>query len=172
VNQADLVGLIEDGVTERGGRWADLGAGEGAFTSALAELLGPGARITAVDRDAGALRSLGRLRFPGVAITTSAADFTRGLDLSDLDGIVMANSLHFVGDKAPVLESVRLMLRPGGKLVIVEYGSDRGNPWVPHPFSYQTWEKMAAQAGFVKTRLLRTIPSRFLGSMYSAVSER
>jgi hypothetical protein len=64
------------------------------------------------------------------------------------------------------------MLRPRGKLVVVEYGSDRGNPWVPHPFSYQTWEKMAAQAGFVKTRLLRTIPSRFLGSMYSAVSER
>jgi SAM-dependent methyltransferase len=172
VNHADLVGLIEGGITERGGRWADLGSGEGAFTSALADLLGPGAYIIAVDRDAGALRSLGRLRFPGVEVATKVADFTRGLDLTELDGIVMANSLHFVRDKAPVLESVRLMLRPGGKLVIIEYGSDRGNPWVPHPFSYERWEKMAAQAGFVKTRLLRTIPSRFLGSMYSAVSER
>ena len=77
MNQADLVGLIEDGVTERGGRWADLGSGEGAFTSALAELLGPGAHITAVDRDAGALRSLVRMRFPGVEISTKVADFTR-----------------------------------------------------------------------------------------------
>ncbi len=82
----------------------------------------------------------------------------------------MANSLHFVRDKAPVLESVRRMLRPGGSLIVVEYGTDRGNPWVPQPFSYESWEKMAAQAGFVRTRLLRTIPSRHIGSMYSALS--
>jgi SAM-dependent methyltransferase len=82
----------------------------------------------------------------------------------------MANSLHFVRDKAPVLESVRNMLRPGGRLIVVEYGTDHGNPWVPHPFSYERWIRMAAQAGFEKTRLLRTIPSRHLGSMYSAVS--
>jgi ubiquinone/menaquinone biosynthesis C-methylase UbiE len=171
VNYADLVALIEDGVTERGGLWADLGSGEGAFTLALADLVGPGSHITAVDRDGGALRYLERDRFPGVEIETKVGDFTRPLALSNLDGIVMANSLHFVRDKEPVLESVREMLRPGGTLIVVEYGTDRGNPWVPHPFSYQRWETMAAQAGFVKTRLLRTIPSRHLGSMYSAASE-
>jgi SAM-dependent methyltransferase len=165
MNHADLVGLIEDGVSERGGHWADLGAGEGAFTLALADLLGPGAHITAVDRDAGALKGLA-----GTAIETKVADFTRPLGLSNLDGIVMANSLHFVRNKAPVLELVRDMLRPGGKLIVVEYGTDRGNPWVPHPFTYERWERMAAQAGFEKTRLLRTIPSRHLGSMYSAIS--
>jgi len=84
----------------------------------------------------------------------------------------MANSLHFVRDKGPTLESVREMLRPGGSLVIVEYGADRGNPWVPHPFSYATWERLAAEAGFERTRLLKTIPSRYLGSLYSAVSRR
>jgi SAM-dependent methyltransferase len=171
VNHADLVALIEDGVTVRGGRWADLGSGEGAFTLALADLLGPGSHITAVDRDAGALRHLVRDRFPGIQIDASVGDFTRPLALSDLDGIVMANSLHFVRDKAPVLASVRKMLRPEATLIVVEYGTDRGNPWVPHPFSYERWETMAAQAGFVKTRLLRTIPSRHLGSMYSAASE-
>jgi SAM-dependent methyltransferase len=171
VNHADLVALLQDAITERGGRWADLGAGEGAFTLALADLLGPGAHITAVDRDAGALRNLSTERFPGVKVETRVGDFTRPLGLSNLDGIVMANSLHFVRDKAPVLASVRGLLRPGGKLIVVEYGTDRGNPWVPHPFTYERWERMAAQAGFEKTRLLRTIPSRHLGSMYSAVSE-
>ena len=170
MNHADLVALLQDAITERGGRWADLGAGEGAFTLALADLLGPGAHITAVDRDAGALRNLASERFPGVKVDTKVGDFTRPLGLSNLDGVVMANSLHFVRDKAPVLASVRSMLRPGGKLIVVEYGSDRGNPWVPHPFTYERWERMAAQAGFEKTRLLRTIPSRHLGSMYSAVS--
>gem|GEM_PF-6586888 len=52
----------------------------------------------------------------------------------------------------------------------MEYGSDRGNPWVPHPFSYQRWEQMAATAGFDRTRLLGTVPSRYLGSMYSAIT--
>jgi SAM-dependent methyltransferase len=171
LNHADLVGLIEDGVGERGGRWAELGAGEGNFTLALADLLGPGAHITAVDRDAAALRTLVSRWAGDVAVQTKVADFTRPLGLADLDGILMANSLHFVRDKAPALESVRKMLRPGGKLIVVEYGTDRGNPWVPHPFSYGRWEAMAAQAGFTGTRLLRTIPSRHTGSMYSAISE-
>jgi ubiquinone/menaquinone biosynthesis C-methylase UbiE len=176
VNRNELVALIHDGAaSDQGGRWADLGAGEGAFTLALAEVLGAGAHITAVDRDAGAIRRLagemGRA-FPATAVEVEVADFTRPLRLSGLDGVVMANSLHFVRDKRPVLESVRGILRPGGRLVVVEYGADRGNPWVPHPFSYPTWEALAAEAGFEGTRLLRTIPSRFLGSLYSAVSHR
>jgi ubiquinone/menaquinone biosynthesis C-methylase UbiE len=168
VDHSDLVALLEDAITDRGGRWAELGAGEGNFTLALADLLGPGAHITAVDRDAGALRRLTERM--GKRVETKVADFTRPLGLSGLDGIVMANSLHFVRDKAPVLESLKRMLRPGGQLIVVEYGTDRGNPWVPHPFSYERWETMAANAGFEKTRLLRAIPSRHLGSMYSAVS--
>lgn len=165
MNHEDLVALIRDGVPGRGGRWADLGAGEGAFTLALAEIVGPDARIVAIDRDAGALRGLdGR-------IETRVADFTRPLDIHDLDGVLMANSLHFVREKESVLRSVRSMLKPAGRLILVEYGADRGNPWVPYPFSYPRWEKMAAQAGFRNTRLLKTIPSRWLGSMYSAVSE-
>ncbi|HEX9098048.1 MAG TPA: class I SAM-dependent methyltransferase [Candidatus Dormibacteraeota bacterium] len=173
MNHTDLVGLLQDGVTVRGGRWADLGAGGGAFTLALADLLGSGAHITAVDRDA---RSMGGLaaemgkRFPGTRLEVVAADFTRAIALSGLDGIVMANSLHFLRDKRPVLARVRQMLKPGGSLIVVEYGSDRGNPWVPHPFSYERWVQMAADAGFERTRLLSTVPSRYLGSMYSALS--
>jgi len=173
VQHAELVGLLRDGVSAKAGRWADLGAGEGAFTLALADLLGPGAHITAVDRDRGPLRNLaeemGR-RFPETGLDVVVADFTRPLGLIGLDGVVMANSLHFVRDKRPVLAAVRSMLRPGGSLIVVEYGADRGNPWVPHPFSYPRWEQMAADAGLERTRLLGTVPSRYLGSMYSAVT--
>ncbi len=173
VNHSELVGLLRDGIDAKGGRWADLGAGEGAFTLALADLLGPGARITAVDRDAGSMRGLAAemgKRFPATELEVVAADFARPISLILLDGIVMANSLHFVRDKGPMLIRVREMLRPGGCLIVVEYGADRGNPWVPHPFSYPTWERLAAGAGFERTRLLGTVPSRYLGSMYSAVT--
>jgi SAM-dependent methyltransferase len=97
-----------------------------------------------------------------------AADFRAPLPLSGLDGVLMANALHFVRVKPPVLELVRGYLRPGGRLVVVEYGADRGNPWVPHPFSFPTWVRLAAEAGFGEAVQAGSIPSRFLGSMYCA----
>ena len=177
LNHSDHVGLIRGGVPPGGGRWADLGAGEGAFTLALADLLGPGGQVTAIDRDAGALRELSAALhelFPRTDLHTLTADFTRDLRLTDLDGVVMANALHFVPDRdqPAVLDGVRAVLKPGGRLVLVEYGADRGNPWVPHPFSYLRWEQMAGAAGFAGTRMLGSVPSRFLGSIYAAVSER
>lgn len=171
MDRSDLIALLRDGVTAKGGRWADLGAGDGAFTFALAELLGPGGQITAVDRDSGSLKRLAS-GADGASIKIAVADFTRPLQLSGLDGVVMANSLHFVRDKAPVLASVRDMLRPGGTLIVVEYETDKGNPWVPHPFSFATWQGMAAAAGFEQTHLLHRYPSRYFGSMYSAASVR
>jgi ubiquinone/menaquinone biosynthesis C-methylase UbiE len=170
MDHADHVRLLRGGV-ERGGTWADLGAGTGAFTLALAELVGPEGQVIAVDRDRGALRDLERALRPGTAsVRTMAADFTKPLDLAALDGIVMANSLHFVRDKAPVLALVRDMLKPSGRLLLVEYDADRGNPYVPHPLSFETWRALADANGFTGTRMLASVPSRFLGRIYSAAS--
>lgn len=56
MNHQDHVRLLRKGVPTQGGTWADLGAGTGAFTLALADLLGPKAQIYAVDQNARALR--------------------------------------------------------------------------------------------------------------------
>ena len=82
----------------------------------------------------------------------------------------MANSLHFIEDKAAVLALVRGYLKRGGRVLLVEYDSDRGNHWVPHPMSFETWRDVATDAGFLDTRKLATVPSRFLHSIYSALS--
>jgi len=173
MNHNDHEYLLQKGIPGPGGVWADLGSGSGAFTLALADLIGATGHIYSVDKDRGALREQERAmrsRFSGTTVHYLTADFTQRLDLPPLDGIVMANSLHYVRKKDPVLQLVRSYLKPGGRLLIVEYNADRGNMWVPYPFSYPTWEVLARQNGFSGTQLLATVPSRFFGEIYSAVS--
>lgn len=172
MDHTDHVRLLTGGVTS-GGTWADLGAGTGAFTLALAELVGSTGEVIAVDRDRGALRELERSVRPGGAtVRTMSADFTKPIELPTLDGLVMANSLHFVKDKHPVLALVRAMLKPSGRFLLVEYDADRGNAWVPHPMSFETWRAFADANGFSGTRKLASVPSRFLGRIFSAESVR
>jgi SAM-dependent methyltransferase len=183
VDHRDHVALLRDGVARpdpdagRPATWADIGAGEGAFTLALADLLGPGATIVAVDRDRGALRENDRRmaeRFPATALLAQVADLTGPLELPTLDGLVAANSLHFVARdrQADVIRGLAAHLRPGGAFVVVEYDADRGNPWVPNPFSAGSWDVLATAAGLVDARTLGRVPSRFLGAIYSAVARR
>ena len=56
--------------------------------------------------------------------------------------------------------------------MIVEYGSDRGNPWVLWPIGYATWTELASRVGLLATHRIGDVPSRFLGSIYAAVSQR
>jgi SAM-dependent methyltransferase len=195
VDHRDHVALLRDGVALRDGElrdrnlrapdrdsrepatWADVGAGEGAFTLALAELLGPGATIVAVDRDAGALRENARRmaeRFPATTLVAQRADLTGPLGLPALDGLVAANSLHFVGRDRQVdaIRGLVAHLRPGGAFVVVEYDADHGNPWVPNPFSARSWPQLATAAGLVDAQTIGRVPSRFLGAIYSAVARR
>lgn len=173
MNHKDHVNLLREGISEPGGVWAEFGSGSGAFTLALAELLGPGAQIYSVDKKKSALRrqktALGK-NFPRTYLQTITADYTRPLDLPPLDGVVMANALHFQRQKDGVLQLIHRYLRPGGRLLLVEYNVDHGNFWVPHPLSYPSWEKLAERNGFSNTHLLHTRPSSFLREFYSAVS--
>lgn len=171
----DHVNLLRPADLPPGGTWADLGAGAGAFTLALRELLGPQAEIHAVDKDRARLDELRRAyaaRFGAdlARLHCHPVDFTRSLDLPPLDGLLMANSLHFFKDKQKVLRHVAAWLKPGGALLMVEYNVDVGNMWVPHPFSFETWRRLATQAGFSEPRLLARRPSGFLDGFYSALA--
>lgn len=173
MNHADHVNLIRGGVAPS--VWADFGSGGGAFTLALADLLGSEGEIYSVDRDSRALdeqRAAMRAQFPDRTVHYLTADFTRALDLPPLDGIVMANSLHFVRQKEPVLKLVHNYLKPGARLILVEYNTDSGNTWVPYPLAFETWQTLAGQNGFRDTRLIGAHPSRFLREIYSALSIR
>ena len=158
------------------GIYADLGAGSGAFTLALRELVGLDSTIHAVDKDKSSLDELEkahRARFHSTEhLTLLPNDFSRPLSLPPLDGIVMANSLHFFKDKEKILRHVREFLKPTGALIIVEYNVDSGNMWVPYPLTFETYCTLAPRAGFSEPRLLAKVPSRFLKEFYSAIAYR
>jgi ubiquinone/menaquinone biosynthesis C-methylase UbiE len=175
VDHPDHVRLIRPGVEGAGSRWLELGAGEGAFTLALADVLGSAGRIVAIDRDGGALerlRTVMQARFPATPLETVVGDFRDTLPDGPFDGVLAANSLHFVRDPVTVVGRARDVIRPGGRFVIVEYDVDRGNPWVPHPFSARRFPELAAAAGLVNAREVGRVPSRFLGAIYAVVAER
>jgi ubiquinone/menaquinone biosynthesis C-methylase UbiE len=175
MNHEDHVQLIANGIEAgSGGIWADLGAGSGAFTLALRDVAGPKTEINAVDRDSSSLRALQSAfdrHFPGTNLHLQAADFTRPLDLPPLDGILAANSIHFVRDHVTLLRHWRQYLKPDGRIVLVEYDTDEGNRWVPYPVSFFSLSPVARAAGFSEPLLLGSRGSRFLDRMYAAALE-
>lgn len=176
MNHEDHVNLLRPANLPQGGIYADFGAGSGAFTLALREMVGFDATIYAVDKDKSSLRELEnshRARFSSTRnLILLPSDFSRPLSLPPLDGIVMANSLHLFRDRERILRRVREFLKSNGALLIVEYNADSGNLWVPYPLSFETFRALAARAGFSEPRLLAKVPSRFLREFYSAVGYR
>jgi len=158
------------------GIYADFGAGSGAFTLALRELVGLDSTIHAVDKDKSALHELEeahRARFNSTErLLLLSSDFSHPLSLPPLDGIVMANSLHFFKDKEKILRHVREFLKPNSALIIVEYNVDSGNMWVPYPLTFETYRALIPHAGFSEPRLLTKVPSRFLKEFFSAIAYR
>lgn len=173
MNHRDHVNLIKDGIP-KGGKWADLGSGRGAFTLALADCIGTDhTHIYSVDVDRSALKQqemrMG-VEYPDNRATYINSDFTNELNLPPLDGVLMANSLHFVREKQEVVENILSMLKPDGRLILVEYNTNSGNYAVPYPMTFDVWEALSERWGFAKTELLATRPSRFLGEFFSSVS--
>jgi SAM-dependent methyltransferase len=158
--------------------WADLGAGDGTFTRALVELLGRSSRIFAVDRDPRAVAALERwARTNAANVIPVVADFTGpfdlpGLDETMLEGMIFANALHFVRDVDFVLARLASWVRPGGRVVFVEYDRRATSRWVPYPIPADRLPALAASAGLSTPVIMATRPSAFGGNLYVAVADR
>jgi SAM-dependent methyltransferase len=150
--------------------WADLGCGSGLFTFALAHLLKPGSSVQGVDK------ILPRFNFDlqpaGVEIGSMQLDFVADeLPFQNLDGILMANSLHYVEDKNLLIKKLSKNLKPGGQFLIVEYDADAPvRHWVPYPMSFLTLKTFFENLGFSSVQKLGERSSLFRrANLYAAL---
>lgn len=146
--------------------WADLGCGSGLFTLALAHFLAPDSTIDAIDLHPSIT---GQVTNSGVTIRPHTADFTRdGLSLNEYDGILMANSVHYVRDKPVFLTRIKNV----PAVLLVEYDTDRPVPrWVPYPLSLSSASTLLAAGGWPHVQKLGSRPSSFgRANLYAALA--
>lgn len=167
----EAIELVQPAVAGAGGLWADLGAGSGLFTRALLEALGPEARVVAVDSSDGAHAELQQLAEQSDRLTAMQADFTGELAFPEpLEGMLLANSLHFAKDAGGVLARLVDLLRPGGRVVLVEYDRRSASRWVPYPIAISALPQLAERAGLSRFTVVESRPSNYEGIIYTAVA--
>lgn len=168
----EAIALIQPGFQCRFKKetWADLGCGSGTFTHALAALLPRDSKIFAVDKDNQRIRP----REWKTTIEFIKHDFIRDtIRFADLDGILMANALHFVKDKEIFIGKLNKLIKPEGQLIIVEYDTNQRNPWVPYPISFEKLVETFLTQGFGRIEKLGERKSIYrAGNMYACSIKR
>ena len=108
---------------EHGNQVADIGSGTGYFTFRLADAAGPDGRVYAVDIDEQLVEHLTeRARdegYPNVETVLAAPDDPR-LEPGSIDLVFTCNTFHHIEDRIAYFARVRTLLRPGGRVAIVE----------------------------------------------------
>jgi SAM-dependent methyltransferase len=174
----EATSFIRPAVRNHPGDWADLGAGSGTFTAALAHLLGSAKTVTTVERDPRRLHELRTLanHLPAAAATVNVidADLERpgalaSLQPDSLAGVLFGNVLHYFADPLPLIRNAATKLRPGGAIVVLEYEGARANPWVPYPLSLSRLAQLAEAAGLDTPDVVTETTSRYHGTLYCAV---
>ncbi|UGU17495.1 class I SAM-dependent methyltransferase [Sinomicrobium kalidii] len=125
------------------GNWADLGCGTGLFSAALSHFLPDDSLVYAVDKTNYFHRNTEKIKFV-------QADFVKDtLPLDQLDGILMANALHYVQDQLTFLEKLGDYTKPEAGFIIIEYDKTIPVPaWVPYPISFARLTELFRSLGY------------------------
>ncbi|MFF7971159.1 methyltransferase domain-containing protein [Streptomyces sp. NPDC007905] len=110
----------------RGDRVLDVGCGTGYLTRHMAARVGPDGTVTGVDPSPPVLAyARNRKRRTGSACCTYQEGIAESLDLPDasFDTVVSSLMLHHLPEdlRLPALREMRRVLRPGGRLLVVEF---------------------------------------------------
>ncbi len=115
---------------------ADLGAGDGTFAVALARRVGPGGRVYATEIDAESLAEIRRAAtaagLSNVAVIEGAVS-TTNLPDACCDALFSRAVYHHLTDPAAINADIRRALRPGGRLLIIDFEPGGIMNWISQP---------------------------------------
>lgn len=99
---------------------ADVGAGQGELTLALAREVGPNGRVFSTEIDAARLKRLRAATLDNVTVVEARTEDT-GLPPNCCDAIVLRRVYHHLTEPASVNASLLRALRPGGVLAVIDF---------------------------------------------------
>lgn len=165
------VHVIQESGLKEGARVADFGAGSGHYSIAAGRAVGSRGTVYAVDIQKDLLSRLKRdAAAAGVRnIEVIAGDIeTEGgtkLRSQMLDAVIVANVLFQAEHRGSVLAEVRRVLKPGGKVIFVEWSGSFGGvgPRQEDVVTETIARELFERAGFVFERTLRNVGEHHYG---------
>jgi SAM-dependent methyltransferase len=150
-----------------GGRVADVGTGSGYFLPHLSRAVGPSGSVTAEDIRADFLELVRaravREHLDNVEARLGTADDPR-LEPGAYDLILFVDTYHHVADRPVFLAHLARALRPGGRLVIVDFreGALPVGPPPEHKIALAQVEREVRAAGFAIARTHTFLPHQWV----------
>jgi ubiquinone/menaquinone biosynthesis C-methylase UbiE len=122
----------------KGATVADIGAGSGFITERLSARVGPSGRVFANDVQPQMLQMLARRlaarSITNVTLVQGTIDDPK-LDPASVDLEIMVDVYHELSQPQAMLRHLRAALKPGGRLVLLEYRKE--DPTVPIKFEHK-----------------------------------
>ena len=142
---------------------ADIGSGTGYFTWRLAQQVGPHGKVYAVDLQESML-VLTKAAVEAHKLTN--VEYVRATERSprlperSIDLAFVAYAYHEFGDPQAMMASIRRALKPGGRVVILEYAKEsKIAPASPlHKMSFEEIRREIEPMGFAIDQLLDFLP--------------
>jgi precorrin-6B methylase 2 len=142
---------------------ADVGAGSGYYAIRLARAVGKSGRVYATDIQPEMLalikKKVDAERLSNVELVLGAASDPR-LPVGVADLILMVDVYHELADPQEMLRALKRALKPGGRLVLIEFRKE--SPWVPirdeHKMSVREARLELEAEGYVLDRVIDVLP--------------
>lgn len=166
--------VLQLGLRE-GMKVADFGAGSGHYARAAAASVGHSGRVYAIDVQEDVLKHLklnSHEHHRGI-IETVWGDIEKpgGTHLRDatLDAVMLANTLFQVEQRDGLLAEVKRVLKPGGKLMVVDWAGSYGGmgPTPERVVTEHDAEALFINNGFHKVKSFRAGPHHY-GVIFTA----
>ncbi len=152
-----------------GMRVADFGTGTGHYARTAAAIVGRDGKVYAVDVQEDVLKhaSLNMPRHGQGVVEYIWGNIERraGTKIRDasLDAVILANVLFQVEDRDGLFEEMRRVLKPGGKILVVDWAGSYGGmgPHPDHVVTEHDAEALFIGAGFHKVKGFRGGPHHY-----------